>query len=84
MNKIKRANQEVTDNYQFFKTQLVSLMKNHAGKYALLHKQKIIEFFDSENDAIKVGIKDYSEGCFSVQQVDNKMIDLGYQSNVLV
>jgi len=84
MNIVEKAQKEVDDNYVFFKENVQEWKKNYFGKFALLHERKIIDFFDSENDAVKVGMKDYGEGCFSVQQIDDKVIDLGYQSNVLV
>ena len=84
MNKVEEAKREVSENFDFFQTQVIELKKNHFKQFALLYKKEIIEFFDSEDDAIKVGMKDYGEGEFSVQEVNDEVIDLGYQSNVLI
>lgn len=78
------AKEEVSNNYNFFQEKLPELQKYHLGKFALLHKRQIIDYFVSEDDAINIGIKDYGEGCFSVQEVANQVIDLGYQSHVIL
>ncbi len=84
MIKIEDAQKQVDNNYNFFKTKIVSLKEKYLNKFALLHDQEILEFFDSEDDAIKIGTRDYGEGCFSVQQVNDQPADLGYQSYVIV
>ena len=82
--KIKKAVAQVDENFHFFKTQLPELKNTHLGEFALLHNKEIIDFFESENDAIKAGIKAYDEGNFSVQQVADSCIDLGYQSYLVI
>ncbi|RLA07543.1 MAG: hypothetical protein DRQ51_05810 [Gammaproteobacteria bacterium] len=77
------AKKEVDDNFNFFKTQLSDFKKNHLNQYALLHKKQVSGFYESENDAIQIGMKDYGEGCFSVQKVASTNIELGYQSYVI-
>lgn len=84
MNLLEKANREVSENYTFFQTQLEELKKDHFNQFALLHQKKIIEFFNDEDDAIKIGKRDYGEGGFSVQQVNDQIIDLGYQSYVVI
>ena len=46
-------------------------------------QRQIIEFFESEKDAVKTGKKDYGKGRFSVQQVSDICVDLGIQSNLI-
>ena len=77
------ATKEVEANFKYFQSRLPELMKNHRGQFALLHKRQIIEFFESEEDAIKTGKKDYGKGRFSVQQVSDICVDLGIQSNLI-
>jgi len=79
---LSEAMNEVRANFKYFQSKFPELKKTHPNEFALLHKKKIIEFFESENDAIKIGMKDYGEGHFSVQQVADTFIDLGYQSHV--
>ena len=41
---------------------------------------QIIEFFESEKHVTKTGKEDYGKGSFSVQQVSDICVDLGFQS----
>ncbi len=77
------AMKEVEANFEYFQSKLPELMKNHYGQFALLHKRQIVEFFESENDALKIGKKDYGKGRFSVQQVSDICVDLGFQSSLI-
>ncbi len=81
---LNEARDEVNANFKYFQSRLSELKKLHPNEFALIHKKKIIEFFESENDAIKIGMKQYGEGRFSVQQVVDTPIDLGYQSDVII
>lgn len=77
------ATKEVEANFKYFQSRLPELMKNPRGQFALLHKRQIIEFFESEEDAVKTGKKDYGKGRFSAQQVSDICVDLGIQSNFI-
>lgn len=81
---VERALLGVVANFEYFKSQLPELKTKHLKKLALLHTQKIIHFFESENYSIKIGTKDYGEGRFSVQQVADTRIELGCQSYVII
>ena len=81
---VDRATREVRANFEYFRSILPELMKNHYKEFALLHDKGVIAFFESENDAIKTGKRDYGPGGFSVQQVVDARIDLGYQSHLIL
>ncbi len=81
---LSEAMAEVSANFKYFQSHLPELKKMHLNEFALLHKEKIIEFFESENDAIKIGMRDYGEGCFSVQQVADTVIDLSHKPHIIV
>ena len=81
---IAKTQKEVDGNYDFFKTQISQLKSYHLNEFALLHNKKINDFFVNEDDAIKIGIEKYGEGNFSVQQVNDSSIKLGYQSYVII
>ena len=80
----KRAKKEVSTNYDYFQTQLPELMQTHFGKFALLHKKEIIEFFDTIRDAARYGMMKFGEGNYSVQQVAKDNVRLGWQGYVLL
>ena len=83
INEIELARIEVTQNYQYFQKMLPEWQNDHLSKFALIHKQQLVGFFDSLNDAFQVGMKDHGWGDFSVQSVKHDPIDLGHQSNAL-
>jgi hypothetical protein len=71
---------EVRRNYEAFKRQLPELLKDRRGKFALMHNEQIVEFYDTAADAYKVGIKSFGEGAFSIQEVTDSPLDLGFFS----
>jgi hypothetical protein len=74
------AKDEVRRNYEAFVERLPELLQTHPGKFALMHDGKIVEFYDTAPDAYKIGIKDYGEGNFSIQEVTDTVGDLGFFS----
>ena len=80
---IAAAEKEVSANYQYFKKMRPEWYNEHSMEFALIHHQKLVDFFESEKDAIRTGIRQYGMGKFSVQSVQDNPIDLGHQSNVL-
>ena len=77
------AEKEVGKNYAYFKNMQTKWLVDHISDYALIHRQKLVDFFESEKDAINTGVREYGWGKFSVQSVRDAPIDLGHQSNVL-
>lgn len=73
---------EVEANYKAFRAILPELMKTHAGKFALLRKGVVVEFLDTPRDALVHGMRTYPDGLFSVQEVTERVIDLGWFSSL--
>ena len=71
---------QVEQNYTAFVTQLPKLIKTHAGKFALMHDGKIVEFFDTARDAYVAGSAQYKPGDFSIQEVVSVPGNLGFYS----
>ena len=82
-NEVVAAEKEVSENYKYFKKMRPEWKNGHLSDYALIHHQKLVDFFESENDAIRTGIREYGLGYFSVQSVRDNPVDFGHQSNVL-
>jgi Family of unknown function (DUF5678) len=74
---------EVDANCEFFKNELPNLLEKHRGKYALIRNREIIGFYDTIVDAQKIGTQLYDDGIFSVQQVTDAAIDLGFYSHAV-
>lgn len=73
--------EEVKRNYAEFQKMLPELIASNPGKFALMRGGKVIEFFDSANDAFLAGRKLYADGIFSVQEIADKPVDLGFFSH---
>jgi hypothetical protein len=83
MSESKTKQQEVDQNLTFFLEKLPELLSLHRGKYALIRNQEIIGFYDTVLDAQVTGRKFYGDGMFSVQQVSDTPIDLGFYSHAM-
>jgi hypothetical protein len=75
---------QVEINYQAFEKKLPSLIPDYRGKFALMRNEEIIEFFDTARDAYFAGKKIFEKDkLFSVQQVVDTPIDLGFFSHAI-
>jgi hypothetical protein len=74
---------EVAANFAVFQKQLPELLKTHAGKFAVMRHGHIIEYFDTLTDAARFGARMFSDDMFSVQEVTERKIDLGFFSVAL-
>ena len=77
------AQAEVDRNYEAFVGLLPSLMSTHANKWALLHDGELTAVFDTARDAHLAGVRLYAEARYSVQEVTNRPVDLGWFSHAV-
>ena len=76
---------QIDKNYDAFRKKLPELLKDKSNlnKFSLWHKQEMVDIYDTEADAIKVGKEKYKAfGNFSVQKITEEIIDLGYISTM--
>jgi hypothetical protein len=78
MGKMPAIQEEVDTNYEAFKKLLPSIIREHRGQYALMRDAKIIGYFSTAQDARAAAEAFISDGRFSIQQVTDTPIDLGY------
>jgi hypothetical protein len=76
-------NAEIVVNYKAFSEMLPRLLAENEGKFCLLRHGEIIEFFDTANDAYLLGSKRFSDGLFSIQEVSDTPVDLGFFSHAV-
>ncbi len=77
------ANKSQVDiNFEAFQKELPNIIGSYAGKIAVMKDGKIVEFFDSVNDAVRFGHAKFG-GEFSIQEVTNKNINLGFHSHAV-
>jgi hypothetical protein len=75
---------EVERNYAAFVQELPTLLQTHRGKFALMRQGKIVEFFDTARDAHVAGRELYkADGLYSVQEVTDVPVDLGFFSHAV-
>lgn len=72
---------EVDANYEVFLARLPALMDTHAGKFVVMRRREPIEFFDTARDALLFATRTFPDGLFSIQEVTQRVIDLGWFSN---
>ena len=70
----------VDKNFEAFQKLLPELIKTHPGKYAVMHDERPVEFFDTLADAVRFGHSQFGDRNFSVQEVTNQNVNLGFHS----
>ncbi len=83
MVKNKDIQAEVDKNFAAFKTLLPELLKEHSGKYALMRHEEVVQIFDSPGDAAIFAKTEYPDGLYSIQQIIDQPVDLGFFSHAL-
>ena len=74
---------QIDMNYDAFQRSLGSILQSHRDEYALLRDCEIIDFFRSVGDAYRAGLARYPDRVFSIQEVTDEPIDLGFWSHVV-
>lgn len=74
---------EVRANYEAFRSKLPELLEGHAGKFAVIRHREIVDFFDTMADAARFATKMYPDRLYSVQEVTERQIELGFYSIAL-
>lgn len=77
-----RQRQEIDHNYDAFVRVLGDLLPQHRDRYALMRDGRIVELFDQVGEAYDTGMRDYPDQIFSIQEVTDEPIDLGFWSHV--
>jgi hypothetical protein len=77
-----RQDREVDRNYDVFVRLLSSLLPEHRDEYALMRDGEIIDFFEKPGEANRAGVEKFADGVFSIQEVTDEPIDLGFWSHV--
>lgn len=74
-------NIEIKKNYEFFRTQVSKLSQTNPSEYALVYNQEIIDIYKTYEDTYIQGVKKYgNDKPFSVQKIENVIINLGFYS----
>lgn len=71
---------EIDANYDFFQRQLARLLPAREGQYALLRSCRIEGFFERPGDAYRDGLERFGDDLFSIQEVTDEPLQLGFFS----
>ena len=74
---------EIDTNFEAFQKMLPEFLHREANRWALMRHSECIDFCDTLRDAQTAGQALYDDGVFSVQQVSNTAVDLGWFSHAL-
>ena len=78
----ERLDAEIDANYDYFRRNLTEFMGKEAGHYALLHAAELVGFFRTVGEAARAGAARFPDGLYSIQEVIDEPIDLGFFSHV--
>lgn len=73
----------VDKNYAAFRKQLPTLLETHLGQFALLRDELIIDFFGTAREAVVYAQSNFDDDLYSVQEVTDTAIDLGWFSHAV-
>ncbi len=74
--------QEIDRNFDAFQRIVQSLMPARKGQWALMRHGEIVSYHGSAAAAEGTGVTRYEDDLFSIQEVTDEVIDLGYFSHV--
>lgn len=77
-----RQAEQVDQNYDAFVRVLATILTEHRGEHALMRDRAILAYFDKPGDAYRAGIQRFPDAIFSIQEVTDEPIDLGFWSHV--
>jgi hypothetical protein len=77
-----RQRAEVDRNYDAFVRILNDILPSHRDQLALMREGEIVAYFDKPGEAYRAGLARFTDGIFSIQEVTDEPIDLGFWSHV--
>ncbi len=73
---------QVDQNYDAFTRVLGGLLPAHRDQLALMRDGEIVGFYDTPRDALVAATAIFPDEIFSIQEVTDQPIDLGFWSHV--
>jgi hypothetical protein len=78
----QRQREEVDRNYDAFVRVLATILPEHRDQLALMKEGAIVGFYDTPRSALEAASELISDGIFSIQEVTDEPLDLGFWSHV--
>jgi hypothetical protein len=79
---VERQRQQVDWNYDVFMRMLGSLHADHRDQLPLKRDGKNVGNFDTTREAMRAASERFPDAIFSIQEVTDEPIDLGFWSHV--
>ncbi len=79
---IERQQQEVDRNYDAFMRMLGAILPEHRDQLALMRDGRIVGYYDTPRQALSAASELFPDEIFSIQEVTDEPIDLGFWSHV--
>lgn len=77
-----RQKREVDRNYDAFMRILGDLLGEHRDQLALMRDGRIVGYYATPREALRAAAEMFPDGVFSIQEVTDEPIDLGFWSHV--
>jgi hypothetical protein len=77
-----RQRLEVDRNYDRFVRILGAILPKHRDQLALMRDGEVVGYYDTPREALEAAAEKFSDGIFSIQEVTDEPIDLGFWSHV--
>jgi hypothetical protein len=78
----ERQKIEVDRNYDAFMRVLGSILQDHRDKLALMHNGEIVAFYETPREALEAASERFADGVWSIQEVTDEPLDLGFWSHI--
>ncbi|KUO51909.1 MAG: hypothetical protein APF82_02835 [Sphingomonadales bacterium BRH_c42] len=72
---------EIERNLFAFLSRIPQLLTEHRGEYAVLRQQEIVGIYARLSEALQVAQARFNDGLFSIQEITDKPVDLGFYSH---
>lgn len=73
---------EVDQNFEAFQALLPDIIDKCRGQHALMKNRSIVGFYATSWDAFRAGKQKFGDDAFSIQEVTDQPVDLGFFSHV--
>jgi hypothetical protein len=77
-----RQKLQVDRNYDAFARILGQLLPEHRDQLALMRDGHVVGFYSTPREALQAATEQFTDGIFSIQEVTDEPIDLGFWSHV--
>lgn len=79
---VERQELQVDRNYDAFQRMLSQILPTHRDKLALMRDGQIVGYYETPHEALVAADAKYPDQIFSIQEVTDEPIDLGFWSHV--